>query len=292
MSVTERDPVSGYATTGHDWNGISELNSPVPRIVLWFLAITHAYAVISWVLVPAWPLGTTHTRGLLGGDQRTAVQADIAAAAAARADWMTAIATQDFDTIRSDPDLMARALATAAPLFGQNCQVCHGAGGTGGPGFPRLTDDVWLWGGTAEDIETTLRYGINATHPDTRFAQMPAFGRDGLLARPEISVLTRYVLGLEGGVIADDPSEGAVLFQANCAGCHGEDARGLEGTGAPDLTEADWIYGGDETTIHQTLWNGRQGVMPAWDGRLSDAEMRMLALYVEGLSGKGAGDAP
>lgn len=292
MSVTERDPVSGYATTGHDWNGIKELNSPIPRIVLWFLAVTHVYAVIAWVLFPTWPLGMTYTKGLLGGDQQQAVAADIAAATAARADWLAAVATQDFDMIRTNPDLMARAIATAAPLFGQNCQVCHGAGGAGGPGFPRLSDEIWLWDGTAEEIETTLRYGINSPHPDTHFAQMPAFGRDGLLTRPEISVLTDYVQTLANGVIPDDPAKGPVLFQTNCAGCHGEDARGLEGTGAPNLTDADWIYGGDGATIRQTLLNGRQGVMPAWQGRLSDAEIRMLALYVEGLSDERAGDVP
>ena len=297
MSVTERDPVSGYTTTGHDWNGITELNSPVPRIVLWFLAVTHIYAVIVWVLFPTWPLGTTFTKGLLGGDQRTAVEVDIAAASAARADWMGALATQDFDTIRATPDLMARAIATAAPLFGQNCQVCHGAAGIGGPGFPRLSDGIWLWGGSAEEIETTLRFGINSTHPDTHFAQMPALGRDELLTRPEITLLTDYVLTLGQGVTPDDPADGAVLFQTNCAGCHGVDARGIEGTGAPDLTDADWVYGGDPATIRMTLLNGRQGVMPAWQGRLSDAEIRMLALYVEGMSAEnvtagGTGDAP
>ncbi|MFN3724116.1 MAG: cytochrome-c oxidase, cbb3-type subunit III [Paracoccaceae bacterium] len=292
MSVSERDPVSGYLTTGHDWNGITELNAPIPRIVLWFLAVTHIYAVIAWVLIPAWPLGTTHTTGLLGGDQKTAVAADIAAATAARADWTVAMATQDFDTIRKNPDLMARATATAAPLFGQNCQVCHGAEGIGGPGFPRLSDDIWLWGGTAEEIETTLLYGINATHPDSRYAQMPAFGRDGLLSQPEIAVLTGYLPTLGNGVVPDDPSEGAVLFQNNCAGCHGEDARGLDGSGAPNLTDNDWIYGGDAASLRLTLLNGRQGVMPAWESRLSDAEIRMLALYVEGLAPAGSGDAP
>ena len=291
MSVTERDPVSGFATTGHDWNGIKELNSPVPRIVLWFLAVTHVYAVIAWVLFPTWPLGMTYTKGLLGGDQQQAVAADIAAATAARADWLAAGATQDFDMIRTNPDLMARAIATAAPLFGQNCQVCHGAGGAGGPGFPRLSDEIWLWDGTAEEIETTLRYGINSPHPDTHFAQMPALA--AMVCDPaRNSVLTDYVQTLANGVIPDDPAKGPVLFQTNCAGCHGEDARGLEGTGAPNLTDADWIYGGDGATIRQTLLNGRQGVMPAWQGRLSDAEIRMLALYVEGLSDERAGDVP
>ncbi len=288
MSVTERDPFSGYMTTGHDWNGIKELNSPVPRIVLWFLAVTHIYAVGFWLLFPAWPMGNTHSTGLLGGDQKTAVAADIAAATAARADWTTALATEDFAKIHASPELMAQALATAAPLFGQNCQVCHGKEGIGGPGFPRLNDDIWLWGGTADEIETTLRHGINSSDPDTHFAQMPAFGRDELLTRPQIATLTAYVQTLGAGVVADDPAEGAVLFQDNCASCHGTDAKGVEGTGAPNLTDADWIYGGDAATIRQTLLNGRQGVMPAWQPRLSDADIRMLALYVEGLSAKGA----
>lgn len=285
MSVEERDPVSGYLTTGHDWNGIKELNSPVPRIVFAFMVVTHLYALVAWVLLPTWPLGQTFTKGLLGIDQKTAVAADLAAANAARAGWTEALATLEFDAIRADPDLMARALATAGPLYGQNCQACHGADGIGGPGFPRLNDDIWLWGGTADEISTTLRVGINAAHPDTHYAQMPAFGRDELLTRAEISLLTDYVQTLGNGVIVDDPAEGSVLFQTNCAACHGEDARGIEGTGAPNLTDADWVYGGDALSIRNTLIVGRQGQMPSWQSRLTEAEIRAMALYIDGLSG-------
>jgi cytochrome c oxidase cbb3-type subunit III len=285
MSVEERDPVSGYLTTGHDWNGIKELNAPVPRIVFAFMVVTHLYALVAWVLLPTWPLGQTYTKGLLGIDQKTAVAADLAAADTARAEWTDALATANFDVIRDDPVLMAQALATAGPLFGQNCQACHGAGGIGGIGFPRLNDDIWLWGGTADEIATTLRVGINSVHPNTHFAQMPAFGRDELLTRAEISLLTAYVQTLGGGVIANDPSEGAVLFQTNCASCHGEDARGVDGTGAPNLTDDDWIYGGDTATIRRSLIAGRQGQMPSWQSRLTEAEIRALALYVEGLAG-------
>ena len=287
MSIEERDPVSGYLTTGHEWNGIKELNSPVPRIVFAFMVVTHLYALVAWVLLPTWPLGQTFTKGVLGIDQKTAVAADLATATAARAGWVDVLASAEFDTLRADPDLMARALATAGPLYGQNCQACHGAGGIGGPGFPRLNDDIWLWGGTADDIATTLRVGINSAHPDTHFAQMPAFGRDELLSRAEISVLTDYVLTLGTGVIPEDASEGAVLFQTNCAACHGEDARGIEGTGAPNLTDADWVYGGDATSIRQTLMAGRQGQMPSWQSRLTEAEIRAMALYVENLAGAG-----
>lgn len=291
MSVTERDTFSGYMTTGHDWNGITELNSPIPRIVLWFLLVTHAYAVITWVLVPSWPLWNTYTKGLLGGNQQTAVAADIATATAARSDWTMALATDDFANIRTNPDLMARALVTADQLYGTNCQACHGLNGIGGPGYPRLSDNIWLWGSTADEIEITLRYGINSPHPDTRYAQMPAFGRDELLTGAQINTLTDYVLTLSAGVVPNDPSEGATLFQENCAACHGENGKGVEGVGAPNLTDADWIYGGDARAIRLGLVNGRQGVMPAWEQRLSDAEIRMLALYVEGLYTKGAEDA-
>lgn len=284
MSVEERDPASGYLTTGHDWNGIKELNSPVPRIVFAFMVVTHLYALIAWILLPTWPLGQTFTRGLLGIDQKTAVAADLATADAARAEWTDTLATAEFDTIRSNPDLMARARATAGPLFGQNCQACHGAGGIGGPGFPRLNDDIWVWGGSAEAIANTLRVGINSEHPDTQIALMPAFGNDGLLTRPEISVLVDYVQTLGNGVIADDPAEGAVLYQTNCAGCHGEDARGVEGSGAQNLTDADWLYGGDAASLRHTLIAGRQGKMPNWLSRLTEAEIRAMALYVEDLA--------
>jgi len=292
MAVDERDPHSGYVTTGHDWNGIKELNSPVPRIVLFFLAVTFAYSLAAWLLFPSWPLGRTFAKGLLGGDQKTAVAADIAAATTARADWMTALAKDDYATLHANPDLMRRALETAGPIFGQNCQPCHGALGKGGPGFPRLADKIWLWGGAPEEIEKTIRFGINSTSPDAHVAQMPAFGRDGLLTRAEISTLTDYVQTLGKGVTPGDTSPGATLFQANCAACHGTDAKGVAGTGAPNLTDTDWLYGGDAATIHQTLLNGRQGVMPTWQARLSDAQIRMLTLYVQYLSEKGTGDAP
>lgn len=285
MAVMERDPVSGQLTTGHDWNGIKELNNPVPRVVIAFIVVTHLYALIAWALLPTWPLGQTYTEGLLGIDQRTEVATDIVRAEANRPGWMGRLATESLETVRTDPALVAKATATAAPLFGQNCQVCHGVGGKGGTGFPRLTDDNWLWGGTVESIAETIRVGINSQHPDTRFAQMPAFGRDEMLSRPQIETLTAYVLTLSGGVQAGDTSEGAVLFQENCAACHGEDARGVENTGAPNLTDTNWLYGADASTIRSTLINGRQGVMPSWADRLNETQVRMLALYVEGLSG-------
>lgn len=285
MSEIERDPVSGYTTTGHDWNGIKELNSPIPRVVIYFIIITHVLALIGWILLPTWPLGHTYTKGLLGVDQRTDVAADIAAADAARAGWRDQIASLDYDAIRASPDLMAKAMATAAPLFGQNCQSCHGKEGIGGPGIPRLNDHIWIWGGTVDDIDQTITVGINSANPDSRISQMPAFGRDGMLSGEEIDSLTAYVLTLSKGVIPNDPSPGAILFQDNCAACHGEDAKGVVDSGAQNLTDADWLYGGDAAAIRQTLVNGRIGQMPTWSSRLDPTDIRMLALYVASLSG-------
>jgi len=285
MALKQRDPVSGQLTTGHDWNGITELNNPVPKFVIAFIAVTHLYALIAWILLPTWPLGQTYTRGVLGIDQRREVTADIEKANDKRADWTVLITTRSFDTIQADPALMKKAMETAAPLFGQNCQVCHGEKGVGSRGFPRLSDDIWVWGASVEAIAETIRVGINSTHPDTRIAQMPAFGRDEMLNRTQIATLTDYLQTLSGGVIKEDSSEGAVLFQENCAACHAEDARGVEDTGAPNLTDSDWLYGGDAESIRRTLYDGREGVMPAWANRLNEAQIKMLAMYVKSLSG-------
>lgn len=277
------DPVTGYETTGHDWNGIRELNTPFPRIVLWALALTFLYSVVAWILLPAWPIGRDFTRGLLGLDQAEVALAGYERLEAVRSDWMAAFDDGDIATLETDPALMARARPAAARLFADNCAACHGAAGSGGPGFPNLADRDWLWGGTPETIAETLRVGINSTHPDTRFAQMPAFGRDGLLSHQEIVAVAKHVVALGRGQV-DPDSAGAAIFVANCVACHGEGGRGVPDNGAPTLVSNHWIYGGDLQTVMTTLWNGRQGEMPTWQDRLSEGEVKLLALYVAGLS--------
>ena len=282
MQLGPRDPLSGYRTTGHDWNGITELNTPVPRIVIFFLVVTTLYAVIGWILLPAWPLGATFTKGLWGADQRRAADAVHATIAARRAPWESEILSKDFAAIRADPALMARIDATAPTLFGENCQPCHGAQGRGGPGFPRLDGAARVWGDDAEAMAETIRVGVNSAHPDSRVAQMPAFGKDGVLKRPDIERLVAHVTALSKG--EKGSPEGRKLFADNCAACHGENARGVAGTGAPDLTDSDWLYGGDPAALFATLQNGRRGEMPTWEQRLSKADIRILALYVEKLA--------
>ncbi len=285
MSVKERDPLTGHQTTGHEWNGITELNTRVPRAVWFFVIVTHVWALVVWFLMPTWPLITTYTKGLLGTDQREEVEEDIAVANAVRSDWASRIAELAVEGIRADPALMARVNDTAHALFGDNCAGCHGSDAAGGPGFPSLIDDAWLWGGEADTIMETLRVGINATHPDTRYAQMLAFGEQGILPREDIRIVVDYVQSLSGTEApADRLAAGAEIFVNNCASCHGENGTGMTDLGAPNLTDDFWIYGGDDEAMFETIWGGRQGWMPAWEDRLTVADRKILTIYLQDIA--------
>lgn len=288
MEVNERDPVTGRETTGHEWNGIKELDTPVPRGVLMFLIVTHIWAIAWWFFVPAWPLGTTYTKGLLGVDQRTTVEEKIVEGQQERSPWMTRLEAEPYDAILADEALMQTVRGTGRQLFGDNCAACHGRDGLGRAGYPDLTDDDWLWGGGPELIEQTLRYGINTAHPDTRIAQMPAFGRDGMLEREQVRSVAAYVYSLSNADYSTDENlerieAGREVFATTCAACHGENAEGNREVGAPNLADARWVYGGDLQTIVASVHGGRQGHMPTWDERMTDAEIRTLSLYVHDL---------
>jgi cytochrome c oxidase cbb3-type subunit 3 len=281
MSVRERDPLTGHATTGHEWNGITELNTRVPRAVWWAIGITHLWALIYWIMMPSWPLVTTYTKGLLGFSQQERVDEEIDQAQRARSVWADALEELPIDAIRADAGLMRVVNESAPALFGDNCAACHGTAAAGGPGYPSLVDAAWLWGGDADTIMETLRVGINAAHPETRVSQMLAFGRDGILTRDEIRTVTAYVRSLSGAGITDEVrATGAQLFADNCASCHGDDAGGLLELGAPDLTDAHWIYGGSEAAVYESVFGGRQGWMPAWENRLGLGERKMLTIYI------------
>jgi cytochrome c oxidase cbb3-type subunit 3 len=280
----KRDDVSGYLTTGHEWNGITELNTPVPRPVYFFLTAAFLFSLGYWVLMPAWPLGVTYTKGLLGIDQRNIVAASLKEAAMDRDVWTKKIASEDYAAIQADPALMAIVRETGHTLFGDNCAACHGIKATGGPGFPNLTTSSWLWGGKPEDIFTTIRVGINSAHKDSRSSQMPAFGRDQMLPRGDVLKVASYVYSLSNpGSKEVDPNNveaGKTLFAANCVSCHGPDAKGNPELGAPNLTDKFWIYGGSLENIDTTIWGGRQGHMPTWEGRLSELDRKILTLYL------------
>ncbi|WP_455269496.1 cytochrome-c oxidase, cbb3-type subunit III [Rhizobium herbae] len=290
MAAEKHDPVTGRMTTGHEWNGIEELDTPVPRVVLFFLAASTLFAVVYWILMPAWPLGWSYTKGLLGIDQREVVARQVETATAERAAWTDKIMAAGFPEIEADEALMAKVRETGHTLFRDNCAACHGINATGGPGFPDLTAKTWLWGGDPETIAETIRVGINSTNEDTRVSQMLAFGRDEVLDRKKINEVVDYVYSLsvpESGN-AEALNAGREVFAANCVACHGEDGKGKKDVGAPDLTDNHWIYGGDRQSIYATVYAGRQGHMPHWGTRLSPLDIKMLAAYVHTLGG----DAP
>jgi cytochrome c oxidase cbb3-type subunit 3 len=288
VELGKRDPITGRETTGHEWNGIEELDTPVPRVVLFFLTVTTLFAIGYWIAMPAWPLWSTYTKGILGVDQREIVAKQVAEARQERASWVDRIASLDFAAIQADPDLMGRVQLAGRTLFEDNCAACHGVKASGGPGFPNLSAKSWLWGGTPDKIAETIRIGINSTNEDTRISQMTAFGRDGVLNATQIGNVVTYVRSLSGlggddAVEAPAIAAGKEVFAANCVSCHGEDAKGKQDMGAPDLTDKYWIYGGSLDTVFTSVYSGRQGHMPHWGTRLSDVDIKILALYVEAL---------
>ena len=285
MALEERDPYTGKLTTGHDWNGIKELDTPIPRVVLIFLALTALFAIVWTVINPAWPTITSYTKGILGIDQRLSVAESIAAAATERAVWTERIASEDFATIQADPALMKIVSEAGATLFGDNCAACHGMKATGGPGFPNLVAAPTMWGDDPTTIAETIRVGINSGHPETRFSQMLAFGRDQMLDAASIRSVVTYVQSLSDASVVDPDGAGAQIFADNCAGCHGETGTGIADVGAPNLTDGFWIYGGDAASIRTSVHYGRQGHMPHWEGRLSEVDRKLLALYVLELRG-------
>jgi len=280
----ERDEVTGTETTGHDWDGIKELDTPLPRWWLWTL-----YACIVWgigytIAYPAWPLVASTTQGVLGYSSRAELHAAVADHAEGQKIYTDRIAAMEMDAIAADEDLAQFARAGGAAVFRTNCSQCHGSGATGSKGYPNLQDDDWLWGGTAEDIRLTIAHGIRFTEDDdTRVSEMPAFGRDEILTKAEITAVADHVLSLSGQ--GSTTEEGRAIFADNCAACHGENGEGQPALGAPNLGDAVWLYGGDPDTVIATITRSRAGVMPAWAHRLSESQIRQVALYVHDLGG-------
>jgi cytochrome c oxidase cbb3-type subunit III len=293
----EVDDVSGTQTTGHEWDGVKELDTPLPRWWLFTFYACIAAAVVYWVLMPAWPLpNNSYTKGVLGWSDRANVVADVNALKAARAPEFARLRQASYAEIAADPQLREFASAAGESAFGDNCATCHGAGGAGRPGYPVLADDVWIWGGTLADIEHTIRVGVRSTHPDTRMSQMPAFGRDQLLTPSQIGDLTDYVVSISGARTrehfdAAGAARGAVLYQEQCALCHGADGTGQRAVGAPSLRDDVWLYGGSRAEIRRQIELGRGGVMPTWEARFDPATIRALAIYVYEMGG-GEPDAP
>lgn len=276
-------------TTGHEWDGIQEWNNPLPRWWVWVFYATIIWGIGYTIAYPAWPLLKEATPGLLGASTRADVAAEIARVDAANAAIKERLIAADLNAIGADPELANYAQNAGAAVFRTNCVQCHGAGGNGfaGKGYPSLNDNDWLWGGTMEDIYLTIAHGIrNTTDPDARYSMMPAFGKDGLLEPDQIAQVVEHVLAISGQEHdATLAAAGATVFAENCAACHMEDGSGDRAQGAPRLNDAIWLYGGTREAITETVVNARFGVMPNWNTRLSEDQIRAVAFYVHGKGG-------
>jgi cytochrome c oxidase cbb3-type subunit III len=281
------DHVSGKSTTGHEWDGIKELNTPLPRWWLLTYYATIIWAIGYWIVYPAWPLITSHTTGLFNYSTRADVGVELANLEKIRGEKMVKLAATPLAEIEKDPALLALARARGKAAFGDNCSPCHGTGGAGAKGYPNLNDDDWLWGGKLEQIEQTIQFGARSGNAKAHEGAMLAFGKDGILKPAEIVAVANYVRSLSGLSTSPgyDAAAGKKIFADNCASCHGDNGKGNQEMGAPNLTDQIWLYGSDEATLIETITNGRAGVMPAWSGRLDPATIKALAVYVHSLGG-------
>ena len=282
----EVDQISGTETTGHEWDGIKELNTPLPRWWLWTFYATCLWALAYWIGMPAWPLISSHTTGLIGYSSRAQLAKSVAEAREAQGAFLDRIEAASLEEIVADQELLEFAMAGGGSAFAVNCSQCHGSGAAGFVGYPNLNDDDWIWGGDLEAISHTIHFGIRSDHDETRFNEMPAYGRDELLTREEINDVAEYVLSLSGsGEDAAAAARGEVTFAEQCSACHMENGEGDYELGAPNLTDAIWLYGGDKAAVVDSIANSRAGMMPAWTGRLDEATIKQLAIYVHSLGG-------
>lgn len=271
------------STTGHEWDGISEYNIPAPRwwLIVWVISIIWAFGY--WIFYPTWPTPGGNSKGSLDWTSQNQLKKSQVLADATRSEYFEKISKMTLQQIQKDPQLLEFSLNGGRVAFKENCAACHGSGAQGAKGFPNLNDDDWLWGGKVDDIYQTIRFGIRSSHDKTRSNQMPAFGMDKVLKKEEIAAVTEYVMSLSGK--GETNAQGAAIFKANCVACHGASGKGNRAMGAPNLTDAIWLYGGKKEDIEFTVHYARNGVMPYWIGRLDDNTIKQLAVYIHSLGG-------
>jgi len=294
MSKPRLDDATGVETVGHEWDGIEELNNPLPRWWLWSFYACIVFAIGYVIVYPAIPLLDTASAGTFGWSSRGDLDKEMKAESVRTAAMRSELDQASIEQIAGDPRLRRAAIDGGRAAFKVNCIQCHGNGAAGSAGYPNLNDDDWLWGGDAATIHQTLVNGIRQPGDDaTRMSMMPAFGRDGILTAPQVQDAVSYVRVISGN---EKPSasaqRGAEIYTANCAVCHGANGEGSRAVGAPKLNDAIWLYGGDRKSLTQTLTNARYGVMPSWGNRLDPVTVKMLATYVHSLGGGEEAPAP
>jgi cytochrome c oxidase cbb3-type subunit 3 len=281
--MSENNKNKQHSTTGHSWDNISEYNIPTPRwwLIVWIICII--WAIIYWFFYPAWPTTKGNSKGSLSWTKFSQLYEQQQQIEITKKPYLEQISTSSLQQIQQNPDLMQFVLNAGKSAFQQNCSACHGKGHQGGFGYPNLNDDDWLWGGSVDDIYQTLLYGIRSGHDKARANQMPSFGLDGVLKSSEIKDVASFVRSLSGLEPTND--NGAKIFANNCVACHGNNGKGNQSLGAPNLTDKIWLYSSDPLEVYKTIYYSRAGVMPFWQGRLDDNTIKILALYIHSLGG-------
>jgi cytochrome c oxidase cbb3-type subunit III len=281
------DEVTGVETTGHVWDGdIKELNEPLPRWWLYTFYVCILWAIGYWVAYPAWPMLNTYTKGMLGYSERAAVAGALIETRTEQSKYFSAIEAAALEDIQKNPELLQFSRAGGSALFASHCSGCHGRGAQGFAGYPNLNDDDWLWGGGLGDILQTISGGVRSGHKLARDSAMPKFGVEKILNAEELSDAAEFVLSLSSrSNDAAAAGRGQKTFADQCAACHGEDGKGNQALGAPNLTDGIWLYGSEKKSVLESISTGRGGVMPSWDGRFDAASLKMLAVYVHSLGG-------
>ncbi|SDG73654.1 cytochrome-c oxidase, cbb3-type subunit III [Roseospirillum parvum] len=286
----ERDAVSGRHTTGHEWDGITELNTPLPKWWVYVFFACVAWALGYVILFPSVPMPGKAASGVLGYSSRAALAENLAAAEARMGEQLAGLRQLSLEEIAADPELATFARQGGEVMFKENCVPCHQSGGAGAYGYPTLADDEWIWGGSMEAIATTIRHGVRHDEdPESRFNIMPSFGADELLSEADIDQVADYVLALSKGE-ASQEGPGREIFETQCAVCHSSNGEGADGAGyrdfgGPALNNRIWLYGGEKEDIVAQINQPRHGVMPAWGERLGETTIKQLTLYVHGLGG-------
>lgn len=267
--------------TGHEWDGITEYDRPDPLWLRYTFYLSLFFSLGYWLLYPSWP--SQSTDGILNWTQYSELEESLEEIEGIRSKYSSDFDNAKFEDIVKDPNLYKYALTGGRAAFLNNCAMCHGVGGNGNRGYPNLTAGAWLWGGKREDIYQTLKYGIRSGHDEARDSQMAAFGKDGILSKEQVDIVTDFVLGMYSST--NQSKEGNAIYQENCASCHGVKGEGNYDFGAPALNDAIWLYGKERETVYDVIYNGRLGVMPYWSEKLSDSTIRKLTLYVHQLGG-------
>ncbi len=291
MAERERDEVTGTETTGHEWDGIRELDTPLPRWWLWTFYATIVWGVGYMLAYPSLPLINTNYKGFLGTTNRMQLHQELKEVNTARAEKLQQLENLSLQDIRQNDELFQFANRMGAAAFKVNCVQCHQAGGQGAYGYPNLADDDWIWGGTLEDIHYSITHGIRYnpdTNEETRTSEMPAFGKDQILEPAQIDAVVEYVLKLSGqehDAKKAEAGQTVYMEDAGCNGCHGDKGEGIKDVGGPRLNDQIWLFGGTREEIRAQIFNPKHGVMPAWKGKLDKATIKALTIYVHSLGG-------